>query len=619
MIHNIKTPTITKKGTSIMKIYLRIILLRVPVFLFAEIDSVQTYNLDPITVTATRAEVARSMVSLSMSIISPETIQQNQQKSVFSLISQQVPGVFVLESGVLGFGVNTPAGQISIRGVGGNPNTDVLTLIDGRPQYMGLMGHPVADSYLSAHIERVEIIRGPASLLYGSNAMGGVINFITRSATLTGISGSASLSYGSFDSQHLGANIGYEAGSSSTIVSFMHERTDGFRPWSEFNANSGYLKSSYQINEQYTVTVDGSLTKFRTYDPGTVLSPLVNNWMDIQRGYVGASVDNDFGVSKGSFRFAYNFGHHELYTTWVSDDFAAVASLYQTLNLFSNTTLTVGIDVNKFGGKGHDKSKDYGAPSVSEYAFYATMQHTLFQRLILNGGLRFDDNELFGGVVIPQMGAAYKLTDETTLRTTVGKGFRSPTIRELYLFPAPTPTLQPENMWNYELGVTQTFAGRISLDLTGFVSEGKNIILTQGFWPNMTLSNSGSFIHRGVEFSGSAFISNDLHLQTSYSFIDPGKESRSIPKHKIFLGCDYTYRMATLSLSIQHVAGMYGSDNNLNPLEDYTNLGAKVSIRASSQFSVNLSVENVLNQSYQTILGYPMPGRTLSIGINCTI
>jgi iron complex outermembrane receptor protein len=603
-----------------MKInFLIIILLFIPVFLFAQIDTAQTYNLDPITITATRAEVARSMVSPSISVISNETIQQNQQKSVFSLISQQVPGVFVLESGVLGFGVNTPAGQISIRGVGGNPNTDVLTLIDGRPQYMGLMGHPVADSYLSAHIERVEIIRGPASLLYGSNAMGGVINLITRSATLPGISGSASVSYGSYDSQHFGANIGYEDGPSSTIVSFTHERTDGFRPWSEFKANSGYLKSSYHITDQYTMTLDGSLTKFRTYDPGTISAPKINNWMDIQRGYVGASVDNDFGVSKGSFRFAYNFGHHELYTIWVSDDFAAVASLYQTLSFFPNNTLTVGIDMNKFGGKGRDNLKDYGAPSVYEYAFYAYMQHTLFQRLVLNGGLRYDNNELFGGVVIPQIGAAYKLTDETTIRTTVGKGFRSPTIRELYLFPAPTPTLQPENMWNYELGVAQTLAGRISLDLTGFVSEGKNIILTQGVWPNMTLSNSGSFIHRGVEFSGSAFVSNDIHLQSSYSFIDAGKETRSVPKHKIFLGCDYTYQIATLSLSIQHVAGMYGSDNSQNPLEDYTNIGAKISIRANSQFSLNLSVDNILDKIYQTILSYPMPGRTFSAAINWSL
>jgi outer membrane cobalamin receptor len=497
---------ITKEGISIMKTTaFIIILLLIPVFLSAQEETARIYDLDPITITATRAEVIRSMVSPSISVISKETIQQNQQKSVFSLISQQVPGVFVLESGVLGFGVNTSAGQILIRGVGGNPNTGILTLMDGRPQYMGLMGHPVADSYLSAHIERVEIIRGPASLLYGSNAMGGVVNLITRNAANPGISVSAAISYGTCNSQHLGANIGYEIDRWSTIISFTHERTDGFRPWSEFNANSGYLKSSYRINEKYTLTIDGSLTKFNTFDPGTIAAPKINNWMDIQRGYVGASIDNDFGISKGSFRFAYNFGHHELYTTWISDDFAAAASLYQTLNLLPDNTLTIGVDMNKFGGKGHDNSKDYGAPSIYEYASYFHMQHTLFHKLILNGGLRYDNNELFGGVFIPQIGVAYKITDETTIRGTAGKGFRSPTIRELYLFPAPTPTLQPENMWNYELGVSQIIAGRISLDLTGYVSEGKDIILTQGVYPNMILTNSGSFIHRGVELSGSHF------------------------------------------------------------------------------------------------------------------
>jgi iron complex outermembrane receptor protein len=603
--------------------FITIILFVIPCILFAQkevsTDTAQTYDLDPITITATRAEVTLSMISPSLSVIPEEVLEQNQQKSVFSIISQQVPGVYVLESGVLGFGVNTPAGQISIRGVGGNPNTDVLTLIDGRPQYMGLMGHPVADSYLSAHIERVEIIRGPASLLYGSNAMGGVINFITQSATRPGIFGKASVSYGSFNSQQLSAHIGYQIDQWNTIASFAHEQTDGIRSWSSFNANSGYLKSSLKINDQYSVTVDGSLTKFKSYDPGTISAQKINNWMDIQRGYVGVSMDNDFDISKGSFRFAYNFGHHELYTTWVSDDYAAVASLYQTLNLFPDNMLTVGIDMNKLGGKGHDNSKDYGAPSVYEYAFYALMQHTFFQRLVLSSGLRYNNNELFGGVLIPQFGAAYKVTDGTTVRTSAGKGFRSPTIRELYLFPAPTPSLQPENMWNYELGVTRTFVGRASLDLVGFVSEGRNIILTGGVWPNMTLSNSGSFIHRGVEFSGSIFAFNNVHLQTSYSFIDPGKETRSIPKHKIFLGSDYTYRIFTFSLSIQHVARIYGSDNNKNPLNDYTNIGAKVFVRVLPQFSINLSVDNFLDKSYQTILGYPMPGRTFSVGINWTM
>jgi outer membrane cobalamin receptor len=88
---------------------------------------------------------------------------------------------------------------------------------------------------------------------------------------------------------------------------------------------------------------------------------------------------------------------------------------------------------------------------------------------------------------------------------------------------------------------------------------------------------------------------------------------------KIFLGGDYTYHIATFSLSIQHVEGMYGSDNSQKLLENYTNIGAKISVRALPQFFINLSAENLLDKNYQTILGYPMPGKTFSVGINWTM
>jgi iron complex outermembrane receptor protein len=344
-------------------------------------DTTKTYYFDPITVTATRTQVARSVVAPSISVIPKEILAENPQKSILSLVSQQVPGVFVQERGVLGFGITTStAGQISIRGVGGSPNTQVLMMIDGRPQYAGIFGHPLADSYLSANAERVEVIRGPASVLYGTNAMGGVINIITHSTQKTGVSGDIALSYGSFNSHHLGGRIGYNNNGWNTIASFTREHTDGHRPQSEFNANSGYIKLARVINEQFIVSIDGSLTGFKTYDPGTITAPkTTNNYIDIQRGYAGISIDNDHGVSKGSARFVYNFGNHKVFdgTDWVSDDFNAIFSVYQTLTLIPDNTITVGADLNKFGGKGKNKTKDYGAPSVYEYALYTNIQHTL--------------------------------------------------------------------------------------------------------------------------------------------------------------------------------------------------------------------------------------------------
>jgi len=139
--------------------------------------TMKTYYLDPITVTATNIEALRSKVPNAVSLITKSDLLESGESSVLRIISERVPGVFVTERGVLGYGVgNGAAGGISIRGNGGSLNTEVLVLTDGRPQMMGLMGHPLPDTYVNSGVERVEIIRGPASLMHGTNAMGGVIN-----------------------------------------------------------------------------------------------------------------------------------------------------------------------------------------------------------------------------------------------------------------------------------------------------------------------------------------------------------------------------------------------------------------------------------------------------------
>ncbi len=597
-----------------------LLLLSFTLFVFAgnepDVDTVKTYPFDPVTITATRTEVVKSSITPTVSVIPQAVLAANTHKSILTLVGQQVPGVFVQERGILGFGVTTSsAGQMSIRGVGGNPNTQILMMIDGRPQFAGIFGHPLADSYLSASAERVEVVRGPASVLYGSNAMGGVINIITHSTQKPGISGEVTLSYGSYNSQHLAGKFGYSEDGWNTTASFTRAHTDGHRPFSEFNANSGYVKATREIDEKFKVTIDGSLTGFTSYDPGTIYAPKTkNNFIDINRGYAGVSVDNDHGISKGSTRFVYNFGHHKIFdgSDWVSDDYNAIFSAYQTITLISDNAITTGFDFNKFGGNAKSKTRDFGAPSAYEYAIYADVRHTLFNQLVLNGGLRFNRNEIFGSIVIPQFGAVYRLDNETSVRGSAAKGYRSPTLAEMYLF-APTITLKPENMWNYEIGVSHIFANRVSTELVGFLGEGSNLIRVAAFKPGGRV-NTGSFVHRGVELSASAFISSELQINSNYSFIDPGKDTRSIPKHKVFIGGDYKYDIATFSLSILHVEGLFGSDNSKDRLPNYTNIGAKVSAQILPRILVHLSIENLLDEKYHTMYGYPMPGTTISVG-----
>lgn len=131
-------------------------------------------RLDEVVVTGTMPKVNLRSVPMSISVVTERQIQNRLEPSLLPLLTEEVPGLFITRRGVMGYGVaGGAAGGMSIRGIGGMPTSGVLILIDGHPQYMGLMGHPLADSYQSMITERVEVVRGPASVLYGSNAMGG--------------------------------------------------------------------------------------------------------------------------------------------------------------------------------------------------------------------------------------------------------------------------------------------------------------------------------------------------------------------------------------------------------------------------------------------------------------
>ena len=158
-------------------------------FLFTGVLHAQTdtsrvarnYAIEEVVVTGTRNETDIRHLPMTISVVKRQQLEQNYRPSILPTLTEQIPGLFITSRGIMGYGVSTgAAGGMSLRGIGGSSSTGVLVLIDGHPQYMGLMGHPIADAYQTMIAERVEVLRGPASVLYGSNAMGGVINIVTR-------------------------------------------------------------------------------------------------------------------------------------------------------------------------------------------------------------------------------------------------------------------------------------------------------------------------------------------------------------------------------------------------------------------------------------------------------
>jgi len=579
-----------------------------------------TVNLDEVVITGTTVKVSRHNVPVAVSVVGSRQINESVETALLPVLNGRVPGLFVTERGIMGFGVSTgAAGQISIRGIGGSPNTGVLMLIDGHPQFMGIFGHPLPDSYVASDVEKVEVIRGPGSILYGSNAMGGVINIITKKQIKDGFQGNAHIMYGSYNTQKYMASAGYKKKNFNSFVSINHAQTDGHRKNSEFDITNGYAKLGYQLTSGLTINTDLSLAHFKTIDPGPdTLNALQGYSLDITRGYWSVTADNNFGKFSGTTKLFYNFGEHKISDGFHSNDKNYGVNIYESARLFKGNNITIGADYLIYGGRAENEK--YGTfitdTTVYDAGLYGFIQQTLFGKLTLNGGLRLQRHKIYGTEWIPAGGFAWKIFSSTTWKTSVSKGFRSPTIRELFVWNH-NVNLKPESVINYETGILQKLIDRkINLEITGFIVRGTNMIITI---PNKGLQNAGEIDNRGIEFSGSADPSESLALNLTYSYTHMKTPVYATPRHNLFASFNYKFKKFSLMLSSQYINHLDSNPAiNQESFETYTLLNSKISYRLKDFAEIFLSAENLLDQTYATNIYYTMPGITVFGGIKAS-
>ncbi len=594
----------------------------------------ETIEQEQVVVTADKLGNQRRNSPLNISVISRKEVEESAETNILPVLSARIPGLFVTERGVSGFGLaGGSAGKISIRGVGGGDTWfPVLLLIDGQPQFMGIMGHAIPDSYVTSDIERVEVVKGPASVLYGTNAMGGAINLITQRQSREGFSFTGKLTGGSFGSLKYGISSGYRKGGFNLLGSWNHDQSDGHRANSGFRLDNGYFRTGYDFSPHITLDAVINRSGFKAYDPGPVNDQSSSydrnsHWVDIVRTNSYLSLSNRFDKAEGGIKAYLMWGDHDIYDGWQSHDSNKGVSLYQAFRFFKGNRINVGLDYKAYGGEGSSPSlgqvsgKEF---SVNELGGYAIVDQILFDRVTLNGGFRYDHHSLFGGTWIPQAGAAFQVNRVTTLKALVSNGFRNPTIRELYLFPPANPELAPESMWNYEVSWLQDFSGsRGSFDLTGFVAQGENLILTvpnPAPPPPVKNLNSGSFKHLGAEFSARYRFTDHIRAESSYSYLHMESPRISSPVHQFFAGSNYRKGKIDFSLNLHHIGKLYTSTAaNAIQTETYTLVGSRLRWFLNRYVEWFLSGENLLNQKYEAQYGYPMPGVTLLTGITIAL
>lgn len=601
-------------------------------------------NLQGVVVSANKIQVNRNSVPLSISVIDREEIEASSESALLPVLSQRVPGLFVTQKGITGFGVNNgSAGTVNIRGVG--QGNKVLMLFDGQPQWAGIFGHALPDTYVASDVERVEVIRGPGSLMYGSNAMGGVVNIITRHHKREGRRTQARIMYGSYNTQKYMVNNGYNVGNFSSFISINHDRTDGHRPNSDFHITNGFANLGYKFNEHYKVTGDLSLAKFKTQNPGEIDAPVMDYLVDVLRGTTSFALENHHEKTSGALRVFYNWGNHEVNDGYQpggtprsylfrSDDHNTGVLLYQSFRLVEGNTFTAGIDYKNWGGHAWNDSINGNKgelidKSVNEVAGYVIMQQDLFDMLSLNAGVRYEHNSVFGGEWVPQAGLTFRPFDGNVIRASFSKGFRSPNIREMYMWGAANDELKPENMFNYEVAVGQSFLdGRLYGELTAFFIDGKNMIesvsVTPGQMYPMKNRNVGTFTNKGIEFEGRYRILDNLNMDMNYSYLHTSKPLLAAPAHKLNVGATYSPGRFTFNANLQSVFDLYvrlAAKDVSEVKENYTVLNAKASYRFGTRDKgLNLFVkgENLTATRYTINYGFPMPKAVFMGGIDVT-
>ena len=590
-------------------------------------------DLPDVVVTGTRNAVDVRHLPMTVTVIGREKLTEQYQPSILPTVMQQVPGLMVTSRSMMGYGVSTgAAGGINLRGITGGAG-QLLVLIDGHPQYNGVYGHPISDSYQTLMAERVEILRGPASVLYGSNAMGGVLNIVTRSTHEDGVKTSINLGAGSYGTIQTEASNQVRNGKFSSTVSAQYGRTDNHRPRMGFEQYGGYLKLGYDFTEHWNAYVDADITHFNCSYPGAVSNPLYDADQWITRGVVSAALENHYNRTSGALSIYSNFGRHKIddgtanpaqptQRFFRSKDALTGISWYQSAQLFEGNRLTVGVDYQHIYGEAYYTSKQTGevldTPNKqsgkshrNEIAGYVDFRQDILKWLTIDAGLRIDHHSKTGTEWIPQAGIVVRPMVTGEVKAMVSKGFRNPTMREMYLYPPSNEELKPERIWNYELSWKHRL-GAFNYGANLYYIKGDNMILTV----NRKNVNTGAIENYGVELEAAYRINNYWSVNTNHSILHMEHPVIAAPTYKGFLSANYHYNKWTIVTGLQYINGLYTAVGDNEQKENFCLLNATVSYAIWKGLNLWIRGENMLAQSYEINLGYPMPRATFMGGIN---
>jgi vitamin B12 transporter len=595
-----------------------------------------------VVVTANRLETPPENVGSSQTVITREQLERLQKVTIFEAL-QNVPGLDVSRSG----GAGSPA-SIFIRGANSG---QTLVLIDGvevNDPSSTTRTFNFAD-LTTDNVERVEIVRGPQSTLYGSDAIGGVINIITRTGEGPP-SLSLSLEGGSFNSWSGrlwsgggGEKVNYSLGMS-------RQSTDGISAAAESQGNTekdGYENNTVSARVGFTPTDNFGVNVIARYvDSSTDLDNFGGAWGDdpnhlgdqthlVFRTEAELALADDryqqkLGVSitdiDREFRNDFDEAHPAERSESAFKGSMLKIDWQHNVHLGEDNTLTLGLETEEEKGESYSYSESEYGPftsvfpeeSVRNNGYFLQDSIAVADRWFTTLGIRLDDHERFGSEVTWRVTSAYLVPDAgTTVRGSVGTGFKAPSLYQLFSEYG-SVELQPEESLGWDVGLEQAFSGgHGSAGLTWFSNTFDNLL---DFDPvNFVYQNIAEASTQGLELFATMHLARNIDLGATYTYTDTedeatGQDLLRRARHKGGINANYAFlERGNLNLDLLYVGSRYDNDFSTWPvsvveLDAYVLVNLAGSWDFGEHWKLFGRLENLLDEEYETVRGYGTPG-----------
>ncbi len=619
--------------------------------------SAQPSSGDPETVlvTASRTPVDASWAGSSYTVIDRDDLERRQIVYVAEAL-RDVPGFSVSRVGTVG-----SQAQLRVRGAEAN---HIMVFIDGVEANDPASGDEfLFEQLLATEIERIEIIRGPQSALWGSDALAGVINVITRRSSEPSAAGGY-LEVGSFGTSYVGGQVSASGRVFNLNAGISHLTTDGTNISRLGDEEDGSRNTTFNLNAGAQLS-DTTRLEFFARQTGTAtdfdLTDFVSTGLPADADRVTDATQKYLRASASKLLFSGRWSHRVTLTSLETnnENFDSAVSIGSTaaekLGLYYQTTLmltesgahrlTFAVDreEQKFFQRGPVSS--LGDPNQDQLldtmGYVIEYQGLDLARFSVSAALRYDDNSAFDDIGTYRVTGSYLFDPtQTRLHVSVGTGQKSPTFVDRFGFFSDefigNPNVRPEQSEGWEVGFEQAFRDSTgSLEMTYFNSQLQDEIAGFVFDPDMLLftvaNRPGKSDRQGLEVSLAAEILDNFDFLASYTYIDSteltslGDELDEVRRPEDMFAINLNYALSARANINLNVSYNGSQEDMIFPpfpqpsarvrLDGYTLVNLAATYRLNSGIRLVGRIENLLDENYEDVVGFTAPGVGAYFGI----